>query len=70
VYLDDGTEEMERAFSNLEKAWAAYVSAQDERGMSVEKPIDKGLSHTLREFDAAFHRGRDLRASVIELSEH
>lgn len=69
VYLDDSAEEMGQLFMNLQKAWAAYSSAQGERGSSVEKLIDKGLSHTLRRFETAFEDGRDVLESVIQIDE-
>jgi transcriptional regulator with XRE-family HTH domain len=69
VYLDDRTEELQRVFGELEKAWRAYASAQDDRGMTVEKLIDKGLMWTLGRFEEQFAHARDVLASVIELSE-
>jgi transcriptional regulator with XRE-family HTH domain len=69
VYLDDRTEELARVFGELEKAWRAYGSAQTDRGMSVEKLIDKGLTRTLRRFEKQYARAREVLASVIELSE-
>ena len=70
VFLDDGAEELAPLTDELENAWTAYISAQENYGVEADdKLVHKGLTHTLRRFEEAFTDARDKLASVIDLSE-
>jgi hypothetical protein len=70
VFLDNGAEELAPLADELENAWAAYISAQENYGVEVaDKLVHKGVAHTLHRFEEAFTDARDKLASVIDLSE-
>jgi hypothetical protein len=70
VFYDTGGEELAQLTVELEKAWAAYISAQKNYGVeSDDKMIHKGLARTLHLFEATFTAARVELASVVDLSE-
>jgi transcriptional regulator with XRE-family HTH domain len=70
VFLDNSAEELAPLTDELEKAWAAYISAQENYGVEADdKLVHKGLADTLHRFEEAFTDARDKLASVVDLSE-
>jgi transcriptional regulator with XRE-family HTH domain len=70
VFFDDRAEELPALTDELEKAWAAYTSAQKDYGVEAgDKLVHKGLALTLHRFEEAFTDARDRLADVVDLQE-